>query len=316
MTLLDTGIYDKGLLDEVYLLPYPIDSGGLWRRLKDITQKTRIDGLMPLLDLELLNMPGLEPSLKEMGINLLLPPASGIKTHFKINLAEFCLKNDIKYPRQVAISSPDWIASNVMGLGIPVVVKSIVHESHTAYSVEEALVYFNKIKIRWGLPVLLQEYIPGEEYNTDCLINRERKLIGTVAMRKLVITEKGKAWSGVTVRDEELLNLSKEILDKLSWTGQAELDFVKHRTSGNYYLLEINPRFGSWIYLASNAGQNLPLASIQIAMGERVEPLPPYRSGLMFVRRSLDFTCPIEYLANLTAKGELVLNKEKNKESA
>ena len=308
---LDTGIYDKGLLDEVYLLPYPFDSGGLWQRLKDITKKTKIDVLMPLLDLELLSLSALEPSLREMGINLLLPPASKIKMHFKLNLAEFCQKNDIKYPKQVAITSPAWIAPNITGLSIPMVVKGIVHESHLAYSAEEALVYFNRIKMRWGLPVLLQEYIQGEEYNTDCLTDKEGKLIGAVAMRKLAITEKGKAWSGVTVKDEKLLSLSKEILERLNWIGPAELEFVKQRSSGDYYLLEINPRFGAWIYLAANAGQNLPLASIQIAMGKRVEPFPPYKAGLMFVRYSLDLICPIEYLANLTANGELMLNEEK-----
>lgn len=307
---LDTGIYDKGLLDEVYLLPYLFDSDGLWQRLRYITQKTRIDVLMPLLDLELLSLPGLEPALKEMGISLLIPPISKIKMNHKINLADFCWKNDIKYPKQVAITSPAWKASNIAELGIPVVVKGIAHGSHLAYFAEEAAIYFNRIRTRWGLPVLLQEYIPGEEYNTDCLVDRDGRLIGAVAMRKLGITEKGKAWSGVTVKDEKLLNLSKDILNKLNWVGAAELEFIKHTTSGDYYLLEINPRFGTWIYLAANAGQNLPLASIQIALGEKVESFPPYQAGVIFVRYSMDIICPMEHLANLTTKGELILSEE------
>jgi len=176
--------------------------------------------------------------------------------------------------------------------------------------------YFNKIKMCWGLPVIMQEYIPGEEYNTDCLTDREGKLIGVVAMRKLGITDKGKAWSGVTVEDEKLLNLSKDILSKLNWVGPIELEFIKQRSSGDYYLLEINPRFGAWIYLAAKAGQNLPVATIQIAMGEKVEPFPTYQTGLMFIRYSFDVICPMEYLASLTAEGELILNGKKNKELA
>ena len=310
---LDTGIYDKGLLDEVYLLPYPFNVGGLWQRLKDITQKTRIDVLIPLLDLELLSFHALEPSLKEMGINLLLPPISTIKMHFKLNLAEFCRKNDIKSPRQVAITYPASIAPNFTWLGTPVVVKGIVHESHLAYSAEEAIVYFNRIKMRWGLPVIMQEYIWGEEYNVDCLADREGELIGAVAMRKMAVTDKGKGWAGVTIKNEKLLDLSKDILDKLSWVGPVELEFIQQRSSGDYYLLETNPRFGTWIYLAASAGQNLPLAAIQIAMGEKVEPLPPYEPGVMFVRYSLDLICSIEHLANLTAKGELMLSEEKRR---
>jgi carbamoyl-phosphate synthase large subunit len=310
---LDTGIYAKGLLDEVYILPNLFNSDGLWQRLQEISQKTRIDVLMPLLDLELLSLSVLEPSLKKIGIRLLLPHASKIKMHFKLNLAGFCQRFNIKYPKQIAITSPALIKPNIARLGTPVVVKGIVHESHLASSAEEALVYFNIIKARWGLPVLLQEYIQGEEYNTDCLTDKEGRLIGAVAIRKLAITEKGKAWSGVTVKDERLLKLSQNILGKLGWIGPAELEFVKQRSSSDYYLLEINPRFGTWIYLAANAGQNLPLASIKIAMGQKVEPFPPYMGGMMFVRQCLDSICPIDYLANLTANGELILNEEKTR---
>ena len=310
---LDTGIYEKGLLDEVYILPYPLASGGLWQRLSDITRKTKIDVLMPLLDLELLSLSSLELPLKEMGINLLLPPPSNIKRHFKINLAVFCQENGIRYPKQIAVTSPALVAAHITDFGIPMVVKGIVHEAYLAYSAEEALIYFNRIKRLWGLPVLLQEYISGDAYNTNCLIDKEGKLIGAVAMRKLGIHEQGKTWSGVTVQDNKLLNLSKEILDKINWIGPVELEFVKQHSSGDYYLLEINPRFGAWIYLAANAGQNLPLASVQIAMGEKVKPFPPYKAGIMFVRRSLDLICPIEYLASLMANGELILKEDRTR---
>jgi carbamoyl-phosphate synthase large subunit len=313
---LDTGIYSQSLLDEVYLLPAPFDRSRVLQRLGDITRKTRIDVLIPLLDLELLNLPSLEPSLKEMGINLLVPPISKVKMHLKVNLAEFCQEKNIKHPKQTAIASPDRIAPSIKELGIPVVIKGIIHGAHLAYSIEEALGYFNEIKKRWGLPIIVQECIHGEEYNVDCLADRRGRLIGAVPMRKLVITDKGKAWSGVTIEDEKLLNLSRDILGKLNWVGPIELEFIKQRPSGDYYLMEINPRFGTWIYLAANAGQNLPLATIQLAMGEEVRPFPPYRTGLIFTRCSLDSICSIERLANLVTEGELVLTEDKSKKVA
>jgi len=306
---LDTGIYDEGLIDEVYLLPYPFDRAGLLQRLSDITRKTRIDVLMPLLDLELLDLPVLAPALKKLGINLLIPNISQVRIHLKLRLAEFCEQNGVRYPKQVTIGLQESIAASIHALGKPVMIKGIIHEAHLAHSVEEALIYYNKISKRWGLPIIIQEYIQGEEYNTDCLTDRDGKLIGMVAMRKLGLTDKGKAWSGVTVRDEKLLSLSRDILTKLNWIGPVELEFVKQRSSGEFYLLEINPRFGTWIYLAAKAEQNLPLAAVQIAMGHEVEPFQTYRPGLMFVRHSRDIICPIEHLAELTVSGELRLKK-------
>ena len=311
---LDTGIYDNSLLDEVYLLPYPFDRGGLLRRLQDITQRTSIDVLIPLLDLEILYLPGLETSLKEMGISLLLPSLSSVRMHTKLKLAEFCQKNAVRYPRQIAITMPENIVPIIKELGLPVVIKGVIHGSNVASSAEEALIYFGKIKNRWGLPIIVQEYIQGEEYNTDCLSDRQGKLIGIVAMKKLGVTDKGKAWSGITIKDEKVLSLSKKILQKLNWIGPIELEFIKERSSNEYCLMEINPRFGTWIYLAANAGQNLPLAAVKIAIGERVKPFPPYKVGLMFVRYSLDLICPLEHLASLTAEGELILHRERRKE--
>jgi len=308
---MDTGIYSPGFLDEVYLLPNPFDRNGVLQRLSNITRSTRIDVLIPLLDFELLNLPSLEPSLKEMGINLLLPSVYKVGMHLKLNLAEFCRENDIKYPKQMAIASLDKIVPSFEELGIPMVIKGIIHGAHLAYSVEEAFGYFNQIRKRWGLPIIVQEFVHGEEYNVDSLVDRGGRLIGAVAMRKLSITDKGKAWSGVTIENEELLNLNRDILDKLGWVGPIELEFIKQRSSGNYYLMEINPRFGTWIYLAANAGQNLPLATIQLAMGQKIEPLPHYTAGLIFTRCSLDSVCSVKRLANLMTEGELILREGK-----
>ncbi|MSP79211.1 MAG: hypothetical protein EXR67_06665, partial [Dehalococcoidia bacterium] len=95
---LDTGIYDTTLLDEVYLIPYPLDSAGLAERLQQINQKTKINVLMPLLDMELLSLPPLVPWLHRIGINSLMPTMSSVRMHLKLNLAEFCRANKIKYP--------------------------------------------------------------------------------------------------------------------------------------------------------------------------------------------------------------------------
>jgi carbamoyl-phosphate synthase large subunit len=308
---LDTGIYDDSLADEVYLIPYPFDSVGLLERLKQISRKTKIDVLMPLLDMELLNLPGLVPWLEELGINSLLPTMSRVRLQLKLNLAEFCLKSDIRYPKQIAINSPTMIAITIKTLGLPVVVKGIIHGAHLASTVEEASAHFNAIQKRWGLPVILQEYIEGEEYNTDCLTDRNGEIVGAVSMRKLGMTDRGKAWSGVTVKDEGLLKLSEDILHKVNWVGPVELEFVKQRRSDSYYLLEINPRFGTWIFLTAHAGQNLPLAAIRVAMGEKLGRLPPYQAGVMFVRHSRDVICPVDCLASLTMSGELALNEIK-----
>ncbi len=202
------------------------------------------------------------------------------------------------------------IGASAWVLGFPLVVKGVLHGAYLASSLEEATVYFQKIRARWGLPIIVQQYIEGEEYDVISLGGRESKIMGMVGMRKLRITDKGKAWAGLTIWDEELFNLARDIMKQLWWVGPMEMEFIKQSSSEEYHLIEINPRFPAWVYLAAEAGQNLPLAVAQIAMGEEVEPFTSYQTGLIFVRHAVDLICPISYLEDLTIEGQLILGKE------
>jgi carbamoyl-phosphate synthase large subunit len=59
------------------------------------------------------------------------------------------------------------------------------------------------------------------------------------------------------------------------------------------------------VYLAVAAGQNLPEAIIQLAMGEFVEPFTEYAIGKMFIRYSFDMICSMDEFQQLSTTGEL-----------
>lgn len=311
---LDTGIYNKDLMDEVYLMPYPGEGeGNLLSRLKYIAEKTNLNAIIPTLDSELINFIRIQEELKKINVELLIPSEEHLKIRAKTSLKEFCEKNGFDVPNTVIITDSAEIVKNISAIGFPLAVKGIFYESYTAYSLDEAIVYFYKIKNKWGIPVIIQQYINGEEYDVVSLGDRKGKIKGAVAMRKLRITDKGKAWAGVTIMDDKLLNLAKNILEKLKWVGPIEMEFVKDSSSKKYYLLEINPRFPSWVYLATMAGQNLPLATLLIAVGKNIDNFNSTKPGLTFVRHAVDLVCPITYLEELTTKGELIYSEvEKN----
>ena len=294
-------------MDEVYLIPYPTEGEeNLLARLKYIKDKTGINVIIPTLDSELSNFVRLEPELKKINVHMLIPTERKLKLRAKNVLQEFCKKSGFDVPSTTIVQELTEITKIAESLKFPIAVKGIFYESYTAYTIDEALLYFCKIKERWGLPIILQEYIHGEEYDVVALCDKKNKIKGAVAMRKLRITDKGKAWAGITIMDEELLNLSKNILEKLKWTGPIELEFVKDFLSKKYYLLEINPRFPSWVYLAAKAGQNLPLAALLLAVDEDIMFFEKVKPGLTFVRHAIDMVCPLQYLEELTTKGELI----------
>ena len=83
---------------------------------------------------------------------------------------------------------------------------------------------------------------------------------------------------------------------------------MKNKEDGEYYLLEINPRFPAWVYLAVGAGQNLPFAALQLALGEKVEPFTDYELGKIFIRYSWDLVTDMKKFEEISVKG--VMNNE------
>jgi carbamoyl-phosphate synthase large subunit len=309
---LDTGIYDESILDKVYMIPYPTEGeGNLLHRLRYIKEQTDIDVIVPTLDAELLNFCRLKDELADMGIGMHIPSEMQLRLRSKVEIEQFCRANGFDRPRSMVVTYPGQIPAAAAQFGWPLIVKGIFYDAYVAANAEEASVFFQKIRMKWGLPIILQENIPGEEYDVVSLGNPQGKMVGAVPMRKLRLTDKGKAWAGITIHDQSLLDLSKRMVETLKWTGPLELEFMKSSISKRFYLIEINPRFPSWCYLSAKAGQNLPWAAVRMAAGEKVEELPPYEVGLTFVRHAVDLVCPMNYLEALTTIGELDFKAEK-----
>jgi len=188
----------------------------------------------------------------------------------------------------------------------PVYVKGIFYDARKAWTLEQAYAAFVELSARWGLPIILQRGLPGFEYNICCLGDGEGGLVGAVAMRKLGVTDKGKAWSGVTVGDPRLQDLATRMIGALRWRGPCELEILCEEGSDRLCLIEINPRFPAWCYLCAGAGMNLPAAQARLALGGAPEILSAARSGVIYSRAAVDIICELDVLESLSVTGRAV----------
>lgn len=303
---LDTGIYDEGLLDHAYLIPYPNSgSQALLDRLLYINEQRHIDVIIPTLDSELPVFQKLEPALRASGITTFIPPKPVTDLISKANLAELCKDEDIPFPETRVIRDPAELMDAVHEIGFPLMIKGIYYEAYTCNSSSDVLQHFDKLRLKWGLPVILQKKIESEEFDVCCVCDGNSELLGAVPIRKTRLTDKGKAWAAVTLKNKRLLELSASILKQVHWTGPCEVEILKDVRTGRYNLIEINPRFPAWIYLCTGADQNLPRLVVELALGKKPAVLEPAKSGICFVRHAIDLVCPLEYIENLTTLGEL-----------
>jgi carbamoyl-phosphate synthase large subunit len=303
---LEPGIYMHDLVAKTYQVPYP--SAGqqvLFERFNHINSIENIDFLFPNFDAELFNYISIKERFEEkLNIKMVLPTQEQFESRHKVNLFDYGLKHKIKVPFAKMVYSATEIPLIANEFGFPLVVKGKFYDAKIAYTANQAMQHFNKIAAEWGLPILIQKFVHGSEVNVCGIGDGEGTTLGAVPMRKLYITDKGKAWAGVTLNNEKLLKITKDLVKNTKWTGAFELEFIR-TNEDEYYLIEINPRFPAWCYLTVGAGQNQIEVIVNLAMGKKVIPFKTYDVGKMFIRYSNDMIVDMKEFEKISTLGEL-----------
>ena len=302
---LEPGTYMHHLIDKTYLIPYPTSGTDvLMERLTYIHAQEKLDIIIPNFDAELYSFMKLEEKLRDMNIHMFLPTFEQFEERHKVNLSKFGKKYGIDVPEGIAINDSSEIYKHVDKLDFPMMIKGKWYDAYIAYNLEQGRTYFNKLAAKWGLPVVLQKFVHGTEYNITGLGDGDGNLIAAVPMRKQFITDKGKAWAGISIDDQKLLDITRKFVGATKWRGGFELEMMKS-SDGRYFLMEINPRIPAWVYLAVGVGQNIPEALALLAMGQKPKAYTRYEVGKLFIRYSWDMIVDRSEFENFSVNGEI-----------
>ena len=293
------------VVDKTYQITYPAaGTEALLNRIKYIHDKEKIDILIPNFDAELYNFMKLAPTLKSMGIATFLPTFEQLDARDKVNLYQFGLKYGLSVPADKIIYSVDELYTCAELFSYPLVVKGKYYDAVIAYTMEQAQKAFYKLTAKWGYPIIVQQFITGNEINIAVLGDGKGNATSIIPMKKLYITDKGKAWAGITLEDDTLIALAKKFVQATNWKGGCELEIMRTQ-EGVPYIMEINPRFPAWIYLTAAAGQNQPASLAKMALGDDVHPFTDYEVGKIFIRYSWDHITDVKEFQQISGFGEL-----------
>ncbi len=133
-----------------------------------------------------------------------------------------------------------------------------------------------------GHEPIVQEFIEAEgEYLFGALYDHGEPL-ATFQHRQL----RGDSYTGgggvyrKSIDDPDLAAAGHRILDALDYHGLACIEYVKDAKTGEYTLVEINPRLWQSLPCAVRAGADFPLYYWQLATGQADEIDPDYRLGV------------------------------------
>ncbi len=128
---------------------------------------------------------------------------------------------------------------------------------------------------------IIQEFIEGKEYTIDAFIDFNGQPI-TIVPRERVATRAGEISKGIIVKDKELINEVKKVIDILKPIGHITFQCMK--TEKGIKFIEINPRFGGGAPMSIKAGANSPLNLYRLLLNEKIFYNEDYEENIMALR--------------------------------
>jgi carbamoyl-phosphate synthase large subunit len=301
---LEPGIYMDWLFDKSYILPYPSsNSSTILERLSYIHEREKIDVIIPVLDVELPLYMRMEKELESMGIKTMFPSAKAFRMRAKDNLFRLADKSGFRVPTTEVITDLSTVIDVCRKMGFPCFVKGPFYEAVKIGSPGEAMKAVHGLSAKWGLPVMIQENIPGDEYNCAGLADGRRAL-GMVAVKKVATTSLGKAWTIVSVNNRKIFDAAERMIQMLGWRGAFEIELILDRDTNEFYCIEINPRFPAWIFMSSACGINLPERMVKNLLGMEHETHSRYDAGKLMIRYTSELIRDIQDIENISIKAE------------
>jgi predicted ATP-grasp superfamily ATP-dependent carboligase len=189
-----------------------------------------------------------------------------------------------------------------LNLDFPVVLKPTISKRFMAVTKEKAYradnpeelihLYETMSAIIDPSEILIQELIPGRGenlYSFGGFFKDGVPVAGLSARRpRQHPMEFGRASTYVEVVDvPELETLATQLLQGISYSGLAEVEFMYDPRHARFELLEVNPRLWGWHSITIRAGLHLPYLAYADAIGEPVN-VGPSRDGVKWVRLVTD----------------------------
>ena len=90
--------------------------------------------------------------------------------------------------------------------------------------------------------LMIQQYLDGQEIGADVYIDTVSGDVVSIFTKKKLVMRAGETDKAVSFKDEKLFNLIEQFVKEAGYRGQIDIDIFE--INGEYYISEVNPRFG------------------------------------------------------------------------
>lgn len=239
------------MADKQYLVPR-IDDPTYMDVVLDICKKEQINAVTTFIDPEIEILANNRDKLEALGVEVLAPYAETAKLCFnKYLMFQHLTANDIRTVMTWGTLKEFDEAFKAGKVSFPVFVKprtgsgSVGARKVCSYEILAE-------SMREDPSLIVQEFMDCIDLDADVYIDTITHEAAAAFSKKKIETRIGGASKTISFKDEKLFEFIKKIVKTLKFNGPVDMDFFYR--DGQYYLSEVNPRFGGAYLHAYGAG--------------------------------------------------------------
>lgn len=231
-------LYDA---DRHYIVPRMTEPGYL-DVILDICRKEKITGVLSLIDPELALLANNVALFDALGVTVIGSGWEQCELAFnKMKMYHWLVQHGYQCARSYTDRSAFFADTESGILSYPVFVKPVcgsaslsINRAADAQTVEFLMDH--------GSDMMIQEYLHGQEIGADVYIDMISGEVVSIFTKKKLLMRAGETDKGVSFKDEKLFALITEFVKDSGFRGQIDIDIFE--VEGQYYISEVNPRFG------------------------------------------------------------------------
>lgn len=268
--------------DEYVIVPR-IDAPGYLDIILNLCKEKKIDGVLSLIDPELSMLAEHKEEFLAVGTTPIVSDYELVETCFD-KFRMYQLLTDYGYQTGRSYVDKESFYQDVADgkIDYPVFVKPVKGSASINISKVSSQ---KEVDVLFDIydDLMIQEFMDGIEYGADVYIDMISGKVASIFVKEKIKMRAGETDKSVSVKDDKLFALITEFVERAGFKGIIDIDIFKIK--GEYYISEVNPRFGGGYPHAYGCGVNIPKQIITNLSGkENPCTVGAYKEGIHMMK--------------------------------
>lgn len=272
-------IYDA----DKYYITKRIDEIGYIEDVLEICKKEKINAVLTLIDPEISLISKNADKFKEIGVTPIVSDYEKVEMCFdKYEMYKFLIKNNFKTAKSYIDKKEFYKDLEEGKINFPVFAKPV--RGSASININKVTTK-EELEIIWGQSkdLMIQEFMKGQEYGVDVYIDMISGKIATMFAKKKIKMRAGETDKSVSVKSNKLFKKIQDFVNKAGFKGIIDIDVFE--IENEYYISEVNPRFGGGYPHAYESGVNIPRMIIRNCEGkENISEIGNYETDIYMMK--------------------------------